>query len=102
MKGRSNLAKELNLTEDQKPKFQEIIKARGRKRKALREDASLTPEERKAKVKAIQEDTTTQMKALLTPEQFAKWQECSKHARATVRPEVVPVARRPGTPPPQN
>ena len=94
MKGRSNLIKELNLTEDQKPKFQEILKGAQEKRKALRADASLTPEERKAKVRTIQEDTNTQLKALLTPDQFAKWLELSKRGHRN-----GPAA---GTPPPPN
>ena len=38
-------------------------------------DTSLTPEDRRAKMKALRDDTTTQMKAVLTPEQFDKWQK---------------------------
>lgn len=90
--GHHDLAKELNLTDDQKPKFQEIMKSSREKMKALHEDSSLTPEERKTKAKAIQEDTATQMKALLTPEQFTKWQELTKRGH---RPPA-------GSPPPTN
>jgi periplasmic protein CpxP/Spy len=78
MKGRANLAKELDLTDSQKPKVQEIMKSATEKRKALREDTSLTPEEKKAKVKTLMEDTSTQMKAVLTPEQFTKWEGMTK------------------------
>jgi len=77
--GHHDIAKELNLTDDQKPKFEEITKGAMEKRKALRDDTSLTPEDKKAKAKDIQADTATQMKALLTPEQFAKWQKMSQH-----------------------
>jgi Spy/CpxP family protein refolding chaperone len=84
--GHHDIAKELDLTDAQKPKFQEIMKGAMDKRKALREDTSLTSEEKKAKVKAIQEDTSTQMKALLTPEQFTKWQEMSKKMRGNRPP----------------
>ena len=77
MKGRANL-KALNLTDDQKPKVEAIMKGAQEKRKALREDTSLTSEEKKDKAKAIQEETSTQLKAVLTPEQFAKWQEMTK------------------------
>jgi Spy/CpxP family protein refolding chaperone len=79
--GRHDIAKELNLTDDQKPKFQEIMKSTRDKMKDLREDTTLTQEEKKAKAKTIQEDTTTQMKALLTPDQFTKWQELTKRHR---------------------
>jgi Spy/CpxP family protein refolding chaperone len=78
MKGRQNLAKQLNLTDDQKPKVDAIMKGAMEKRKALHEDTSLTQEERTAKGKAVQEEQATQLKAVLTPEQFAKWQQLSK------------------------
>jgi protein CpxP len=101
--GRHDFAKELNLTDDQKPKFQEIMKGALDKRKALREDTSLTSEEKKAKAKEIQEDTSTQMKALLTPEQFTKWQELSKHMRGNRPPGGGAGGPPPaGSPPPQN
>jgi protein CpxP len=100
--GRPDFAKELNLTEDQKPKFQEIMKGAMEKRKELRDDTSLTPEDKKAKGKAIQEDTNTQMKALLTPEQFAKWQEMAKHMRGNRPPGGGAGGPPPGANPPQN
>lgn len=96
--GHHDIAKELNLTDDQKPKFQEIMKSTREKMKALREDTSLTPEDKKTKAKEIQEETATQMKALLTPEQFTKWQGLVKHARGNHPPE----GGAGGTPPPQN
>ena len=80
-RGRPDFAKALNLTEDQKPKFKEIMQGTMEKRRALNQDASLTPEEKKAKAKAIQEETTKQMKALLTEEQFAKWEKLSQRPR---------------------
>ena len=79
MKPHQNIAKQLDLTEDQKPKVDAIMKSATEKGRTLREDTSLTPEEKKTKAKAIREDTATQLKAVLTPEQFTKWQEMSKH-----------------------
>jgi periplasmic protein CpxP/Spy len=93
--GRPDIATALNLTDDQKPKVQEIMKGAMEKRKALREDTSLTPEDKRAKAKEIQDDTATQLKAVLTPEQFAKWQKMSQHMH---RPP--PGADNGGTPPP--
>jgi protein CpxP len=78
MKGRANIAKQLDLSDDQKPKVEAIMKGAMEKGRALREDTSLTPEEKKDKVKAIKDDMATQLKTVLTPEQFAKWQELSK------------------------
>ena len=90
MKGRPNIAKQLDLTDAQKPKVQEIMKGATEKRKALREDTSLTPEEKKAKGKTLMEDTSTQMKAVLTPEQFTKWQEMTKKMRRNGPPTGSP------------
>jgi Spy/CpxP family protein refolding chaperone len=96
MRGRPNLemiAQQLNLTDDQKPKFRSIMESRMQKMRDLRQDpdfANLSPEERGAKVKAIQDYTEAQMKALLTPEQFEKWQKM---------PQMGMRGRRMGPPP---
>ncbi len=95
MKGRPNIMKALDLTDDQKPKVEAIMKGAMEKRKALRDDDSLTPEEKKDKNKAIQEDTATQLKAVLTPEQFAKYQELTKRG-----PHAHPPAGTPDSPKP--
>ena len=101
MKGRANIAKQLDLTEDQKPKVEAIMKGAMEKGRALREDTSLTPEEKKAKAKAIKEETATQLKAVLTPEQFAKWQEMSKRG-PRMHPPGGPDAPKSPTAPPQS
>ena len=75
--GIDRMADQLNLTADQKPKVQAILDAQRQKVRDLRGDNSLTPEDRRAKMKAIHDDTATQMKAVLTPEQFDKWQKMS-------------------------
>jgi len=96
MRGRPNLdtiAQQLNLTDDQKPKFKSIMDTQMQKMRGLRQDpdfASLSPEDRRAKVKAIQDETEAQMKDLLTPEQFEKWQKM---------PQMGMRGRRMGPPP---
>ena len=74
MRGGPNLD-QLNLTADQKPKVQSILDAQRQTMRDLRQDTSLTPEDRRAKMKALRDDEVTQMKAVLTPEQFEKWQK---------------------------
>ena len=72
------MARQLNLTDDQKPKFKSIMESRMQKMRDLRQDpnfASMSPQDRMAKIKAIQDETEAQMKALLTPEQFEQWQK---------------------------
>ena len=73
-RGGANLD-QLNLTDEQKPKVQAIMDAQRQKMRDLRQDTSLTPEDRRAKMKALRDDEVTQMKAVLTPEQFEKWQK---------------------------
>jgi Spy/CpxP family protein refolding chaperone len=79
-KGRVDIVKALDLTDDQKPKVREILKDAADKRKAVREDDSLSADDKKAKVKAIQDDATAKLKAILTPDQFAKYQTLTKKA----------------------
>src|ERR1039457_5875281 len=76
-----SIAQELNLTDDQKPKLRFIMESRMQKMGDLRQNpgfAGMSPEDRAAKVKAIQDEAETQMKALLTPEQSEKLQEDSR------------------------
>jgi periplasmic protein CpxP/Spy len=101
MKSRQNIAKQLDLTEDQKPKYDAIMKGAAEKGRALREDTSLTSQDKKDKAKVIREDTTAQLKALLTPEQFTKWQELSKHG-SHAHPPGSPDSSKSQTTPPSN
>ena len=70
-------AKLLNLTADQKPKVKAIEDTQRQKMLDLNKDKSLTLKDRQAKRKAITEDLSQQMKAVLTPEQFDQWQKTS-------------------------
>jgi protein CpxP len=66
--------KELNLTEEQRQKLQVIVRAQATKLRDLRQDSGLSPAERRQKVQALREEITSQVKQVLTPEQFEKWQ----------------------------
>jgi Spy/CpxP family protein refolding chaperone len=62
-----NLSKQLNLTEDQKPKVKAVLEDQQKKFAELRNAA---PEERRA----AREEMNAKMKAILTPEQFTKYE----------------------------
>lgn len=62
----------LNLTDAQKAQIKPILRAAREKIKAVRADTGLTPDARKAKARAIREETKARVAALLTPEQRAK------------------------------
>jgi Spy/CpxP family protein refolding chaperone len=86
--GFDRIAEQLKLTDDQKPKVKAILEDQRKKMGELRQDTSLSQEDRRAKMQTIRENTATQMKAILTPDQFDQWQKINQRQR------------RPGGPPP--
>jgi Spy/CpxP family protein refolding chaperone len=66
-------AKELNLTDEQKGKLQAVIREQMAKLRGLRQDTSLSAEDKREKIRAIREEVTAEVKKVLTPEQFEKW-----------------------------
>jgi Spy/CpxP family protein refolding chaperone len=84
------MAEQLNLTADQKPKVQSIMDTQRQKMLDLRNDTSLSPEDKQAKRKIVVEETAQQMKAVLTPEQFDKWQKTSPMGPRRNRPNGPP------------
>jgi Spy/CpxP family protein refolding chaperone len=78
MRGAPNLdmlAKQLELTDEQKTKIKPILEEQAKKIKDLRADTSLLQEDRRAKMKAIRDEVAPKMKEILTPEQFAKFEK---------------------------
>jgi len=67
-------ARELNLTDEQKQKLQSIVRERTEKLRELRQDNNLTREEKMEKFRAAREEINAEVKKVLTPEQFQKWQ----------------------------
>jgi len=69
------LATDLNLTEDQKTKVLAVFEASGKKMQALRDDSSLSREQRREKLTTIREDENKQLKDILKPDQWEKYQK---------------------------
>jgi protein CpxP len=67
-----HLASVLNLADDQKAKIKPILEDESTQMQNLRKDTSLSPEDRHTKMRDIHQNTATQVRALLTPEQQAK------------------------------
>jgi Spy/CpxP family protein refolding chaperone len=63
------LAEKLNLTDAQKEQFQQIGKDMRRQGMAIRQDSSLTADQKKEKMLALRKQSHQQMFAVLTPEQ---------------------------------
>ena len=80
------LAKQLGLTDGQKTKFLAAIDSQHQKLKALMSDKTLSQEDRRSQARQTREDLNTELKGILTGEQFAKWEKISTHRRNTPRP----------------
>lgn len=69
------MTKELNLSDEQKGKLKTLFEQQAAKTKAMRDDTSLTQEQRREKARAIREEFTGKIKEVLTKEQNEKWQK---------------------------
>jgi Spy/CpxP family protein refolding chaperone len=69
------LSEKLNLTDDQKAKLKPILQDQMQQMKGVREDSSLSEDQRRAKMKSIHESLHDQINAVLTPEQQAKFKQ---------------------------
>ena len=75
------IAKELNLSEEQKGKIRSVLQGQADKVRELRADQNLTPEQRREKMMAIRQENQKEMKGILNEEQFKKWTEMRNQAR---------------------
>ena len=69
------LDKQLQLTADQKTKLKAYFDGERKKMQDMRADTSLTREQRQEKMKAVRDDLSKEMKSVLTPDQFTKWEK---------------------------
>ncbi len=75
----AKLAGALNLTAAQKAQIRPIVADAARKVRSLRQNTTLSPEARKAQMKAIRKDSMARIAAILTPEQKAKLIAMRRH-----------------------
>lgn len=74
-------AEALNLTPDQKEALKSIRENERQQAQAIKNDSSLTAEQKKAKFKELRKSSHEQMMAKLTPEQQEKFKELRKEHR---------------------
>jgi Spy/CpxP family protein refolding chaperone len=67
----ARLSEQLSLTDEQKPKVKALLEEQG---KVFAEARDLSPEERRTKMQASRDEMTKKMKAILTEEQFKKFE----------------------------
>lgn len=85
----NQLARELNLSADQKTKVATLNSDFKTKMDAVRNNSSLGQDEKKAQVKSIAEAHKTNLKAILTPEQAAKMTSLTKGKHKKDRKEIL-------------
>ncbi len=100
------LTTRLNLTADEQTKIKPILQSQADQINALRQDSTLTPQDRRAKMMAIRQSTASQLQGILTPDQFTQYQQMMQRGRRGMGPggpggTNAPAATPPTTPPPQ-
>ena len=75
-------AEALNLTPDQQTAIQSIHENFRQQAQTIKNDSSLTPDQKKAKFKELRKSTHEQMMAKLTPDQQQKLKEMRKEHRS--------------------
>lgn len=68
----------MKLSDANRQKMHELISENGKTQKAIKEDATLTDEQRKEKLQVWKKDITVKEKTILTPEQFQIWRDFGK------------------------
>ena len=76
------LSTELKLNDDQKAKVTALFDKEAKQRREIVGDTSLPREERRDKMRAMAQDQNKQLKAILTADQFEKWQKMREEMRA--------------------
>jgi periplasmic protein CpxP/Spy len=74
-------AEKLNLTPGQKADLKSIRENEKQQAQAIKNDSSLTPDQKKAKFKELRKSSRERMMAKLTPDQQAKFKEMRKEHR---------------------
>ncbi len=88
------LSKELNLTADQTAKLEPILADRDQKLAALRSNSSLAPADARKQMRAIRQNTQSQLSEVLTPDQIQQFRTIQHaHARrGQAQPATAPTA----------
>lgn len=81
-----DISRLLNLTDDQKAKVDPILADEHQKISAVLQDTTLSTDDKRGKIMEIRQNTSDQMKPILTPEQFQKWQRMRSFLRRTAVP----------------
>ncbi len=69
----------MKLSDENRSRMHELIAENGKAQKAIKEEASLTDEQRKEKLEAWKKEVSVKEKSILTPEEFQIWRDFGKN-----------------------
>jgi Spy/CpxP family protein refolding chaperone len=75
------LSKRLNLTDDQKAQLLPILTNRQQQMQSIRQDTSLSRQDRMEKMRTLMQDSNTKITALLNDDQKQKYADMQQHRR---------------------
>jgi len=70
-----HMTKTLSLTDDQQQKIKPLLESESQQIQSLRQDTTMSKQDRMAKVQQIRQSTDTQINGVLNKDQQQKWQE---------------------------
>ncbi|OUL61668.1 hypothetical protein B8T70_14015 [Flavobacterium sp. AJR] len=68
----------MKLSDENKLKMHNLIAENGKTQKAIKEDATLTEEQKKEKLQTWRKEISVKEKSILTPEEFQIWRDFGK------------------------
>jgi|SRR5579862_6577904 len=95
------LTKRLNLTADQQTKVQEALQSQHSQMESLRQDTSLSQEDRRAKMMDIHKSTNDQIRGVLDATQQKQWDEMQAKREQRMQGHHAPDAGSNQAPPQQ-
>lgn len=99
------LTKKLNLTADQQTKVQSIFEAERSQMEATRQDSSMSPQDRHAKMMDMRKSSDSQIRAILDPNQQKQWDDMMAQHQQMMQNHGAPGSgsdqQTPPPPPPQ-
>jgi protein CpxP len=76
----ARLSRKLQLTPDQAAKIEPILQSRQQQMQQIRADASSSPHDQHQKMRALKQDTDSQIQAILTDSQRQQYQQMQQEA----------------------
>lgn len=87
------LTKELNLTDDQKAKVKSILEDQQKQMSSLREDSSLSPEDRRSKFQEIRQSSSQNVRATLNKDQQKKFDDLESKRKSRMEQRNRPASQ---------